>query len=101
VEARPTAEQRVLWGGLLQASHGFAVDARRLPSEESATLGSRELFLRHEEVVFSMSRLVGEGFSQISRAESEIERRPTRFTRESVPLLGAWLRWYAVCSRCA
>jgi signal transduction histidine kinase len=97
-EARPTAEQRVLWGDLLQASHAFAVEARRLPSEESATLGSRELFRRHEEVVFSMSRLVGEGFRRISRAESEIDRRATRFTRESVLLLGASLVLALLCS---
>ncbi len=97
-QAQPTPAQRVLWDELLQATHAFAVEARRLPSDESATLGSRDLFRRHEEVVFTMSRLVGEGFRRITQAEQEIERRANRFTRESVSLLIASLVLALVCS---
>jgi signal transduction histidine kinase len=97
-EAQPTPAQRVLWGELLQASDAFAAEARRIPDEQSPTLGSRDLFRRHEEVIFRISRLVGEGFQKISDAETEIDRRAIRFNRESVTLLCASLGLAMVCS---
>ncbi len=97
-EAEPTPEQRVLWSDLMQASHAFAAEARRLPNEQSPTLGSRDLFRRHEEVIFRIARLVGEGFQRISGAEREIDRRADRFNGQSATLLCASLGLALVCS---
>ncbi len=97
-EARPSASQRVLWSELREASRAFAAEARRIPHEGSPTLGSRDLFRRHEEVVLRISRLVGEGFQTISDAELEIDQRANRFNSQSFILLFASLGLAMVCS---
>jgi signal transduction histidine kinase len=97
-EAQPTPSQRVLWGELMQASHAFAAEAKRIPYEQSPTLGSRDLFRRHEEVIFRIARLVDEGFQRISEAEREIDQRANRFNGQSVTLLCASLGLALVCS---
>jgi signal transduction histidine kinase len=98
-EAQPTAAQQVLWGELLQASHAFGLEARRLLTENvSSPSGSRDLFRRHEQVIFIISQLVGQGFQRVAAAEQEIDRRATRFNRQSLTLLFASLGLALVCS---
>jgi len=92
-EAQPTPAQKALWTELLESSHAFAAEARRIGGARSP-----ELFRLHEEVVLRISRLVGEGFQTITDAEVEIDRRTERFNRESVTLLCASLGLAMVCS---
>ncbi|MGD1069174.1 MAG: sensor histidine kinase [Bryobacteraceae bacterium] len=98
-EARPTAAQQVLWGELLQASHAFGLEANRLLTENvSSPTGSRDLFRRHEQVIFIISQLVGQGFQRVAAAEREIDIRATRFNGQSLVLLCASLVLALVCS---
>lgn len=101
-EAQPTAAQQVLWGELLQASHAFGIEANRLLTENvssvTSTTGSRDLFRRHEQVVFIISQLVGQGFQRVAIAEREIDVRANRFNGESLTLLCASLGLALVCS---
>jgi signal transduction histidine kinase len=97
-EAQPPAGQQVLWGELMQATHAFGVEAHRLLARgvTSAT-GSRDLFRKHEQVIFIISQLVGQGFQRVADAEGEIDRRATRFNHESLTLLCASLGLALLC----
>ena len=78
-DAKPGKDQQVPWNDLLQASQAFSVEARRLLAEENvpgiSTVGSRDLFQRHEQVVLRISQLVNQGFGKVSEADSEIRKR--------------------------
>jgi signal transduction histidine kinase len=115
---RPGPGEQALWGELIQASQAFDVEARRLLDERAAqdlapavpdgasdgtpsatsTVGSRELFRRHEQVIRKNSQLVNRGFAEVSGAEDEINRHSTRFNRESLILLCASLLLAVVVS---
>ncbi|MDE3197144.1 MAG: sensor histidine kinase [Acidobacteriota bacterium] len=97
--ADPAGDERAMWNDLLQASHAFGAEARRLLAErDSPTLGSRDLFRVHEEVVHLISGLVARGFQRISQAEKEITNRAVRFNRESITLIFASLVLALICS---
>src|SRR4051812_14843475 len=98
-EAQPSPGQQVLWGELLQASHAFGLEAHRVVRQGvSSPTGSRDLFRKHEQVIFIISQLVGQGFQRVANAEAEIDRRATRFNRESLTLLCASLGLALICS---
>jgi len=98
-EAQPSPSQQVLWGELLQASHAFGLEAHRVVTQGvSSPTGSRDLFRKHEQVIFIISQLVGQGFQRVANAEAEIDRRATRFNRESLTLLCASLGLALICS---
>jgi signal transduction histidine kinase len=80
------------------------VEAQRLLAErstaaaDSPATGSRDLFRKHEQVVFIISRLAGMGFQRVAEAETEIDAGATRFNFQSLTLLCASLGLALVCS---
>lgn len=93
------AAQRPAWSELLRASYAFGLEAKRLLAEpDLPSSGSRELFSRHEKVIFTISRLVDEGFGRVTKAEEEIQNRSERLDRESLTLLFASLGLALICS---
>ncbi len=98
-EAHPSASHQELWGELIQASHAFGLEAHRLLTVGvSSRAGSRDLFRKHEQVIFIISQLVGQGFQRVADAEAEIDRRALKFNRESLTLLCASLGLALLCS---
>lgn len=94
-----TPEERAIWGDLMQASHAFGREARRLLGEHgSPELGSRDLFRRHEEVVHNISRLVAEIFREVAETDRKINTQAVGFDRESIALISASLLLALLCS---
>ncbi|MEP6715705.1 MAG: ATP-binding protein [Terriglobia bacterium] len=98
IQAQPVGRQRALWGELMQSSHAFGSEARRLLADNDfSTVKSRELFRRHEQVVFVISRLAGYGFQSVTQAEAEIGQRATKINGQSLVLLCASLVLAVAC----
>ena len=92
-------KERAMWSDLMQASHSFGLEARRLVAEKgSSELGSRELFRRHELVIYHISRLVTEIFRKVAETDEEINTRAVGFDRESIVLISVSLLLALVCS---
>ena len=94
-----TPQERAMWNDLIQASLAFGVEARRVLNEKvPSELGDRDLFRRHEQVIYMISSAVTLGFQRISEAEKEIQGRAVRFNQESITLVFASLALALICS---
>ena len=92
-------KERDMWSDLMQASHAFGLEARRLVAEKgSSELGSRDLFRRHEQVIYHISRLVTEIFGKVAETDKEINKGAVGFDRESIILISVSLLLALVCS---
>jgi two-component system sensor histidine kinase UhpB len=92
-------KERDMWSDLMQASHAFGLEARRLVAEKgSSELGSRDLFRRHEQVIYHISRLVTEIFRKVAETDKEINKGAVGFDRESIILISVSLLLALVCS---
>ena len=92
-------KERAMWSDLMQASHAFGLEARRLVAEKgSSEMGSRDLFRRHEQVIYHISRLVTEIFRKVAETDKEITTRAVGFDRESIILISVSLLLALVCS---
>jgi two-component system sensor histidine kinase UhpB len=92
-------KERAMWSDLMQASHAFGLEARRLVAEKgSSEMGSRDLFRRHEQVIYHISRLVTEIFRKVAETDKEINTRAVGFDRESIILISVSLLLALVCS---
>ena len=95
-QVRPAPNEQAMWAELRQASRAFSLEALRQLNQRSVkrtttNAGSRDLFRRHEQVIFDIFQLVDRGFKNVSGAEAAIQRHSTRFNRESLGLLCASL----------
>jgi len=64
----------------------------------SSELGSRDLFRRHEQVIYHISRLVTEIFRKVAETDKEINKGAVGFDRESIILISVSLLLALVCS---
>ncbi len=94
-----SADERAIWSDLMQASHAFGIEANRLMAEKGVSeLASRDLFRRHEQVIYHISRLITEIFGKVAETDKDINAHAVGFDRESVILISVSLLLALVCS---
>ncbi len=91
--------ERGTWNHLATVSSAFSVEARRLLAlDDPPTRHSRELLLRHEEVVTTVAKLIRLTHSKSRQAKERIEMLAAGQLRKDAVLLGGSLLLAVLCA---
>ena len=98
-QAPVEAAERETWNHLAEASSAFSVEARRLLAlNDPPSLHSRELLLRHEEVVTTVANLIRLSHLKSRHAKERIEMLAAGQLRKDAVLLGGSLVLAILCA---
>src|SRR5262245_29284623 len=86
------------WNALVTASSAFAEEARRLLAQDKATLQSRELLRRHDEVLNAVGTLIRLTHAKSRNAKERIETLAASQLRKDLLLLGGSVLLAFICA---